>query len=226
MTTNTKWVWILIGATGALVVECIFIALYAFILGFPSSPAPDMATVVSQAVQSTQQAVLRVRAATPQPTDTPTPSPNPEPTATAIPSYTVGADVRVGNMQWKVLKAKNMGNVLKATDSNNTGLEKDQRSVGYFVYVEVEAENVGSEPLSIGHLDLYDGKSRKFIPSTDVNAWIPEDLQIFLLDYLNPNVPVHFAEIYQVPKDANRFKLMVSNADPFDTQYVPIDLGF
>ncbi len=140
--------------------------------------------------------------------------------------YQMGEEVVVDEVKWKLVDARDLGSVLKASDSKYPSLSEDKTASGKFVEVTVMVENLGKEMKSVSNLDLMDDQNREFKPAPDASDWIPEDKSLFMLSNLNPNVPFEFIDIYEVPTDAKGFKLKVGDLKLLGDEEALISLGF
>ncbi len=140
-------------------------------------------------------------------------------------TYAVGEDVRVGDVQWKLLSAKDRGNTLKASESRYATIATNKTTSGKFVEITIEVENLGSDMKSVTNLTLVDDKNREYTSSSDTSEWVPEGKELFLLSNLNPNVPQQFTAIYEVPADASALKVKVGDLELLDNEEATINLG-
>lgn len=139
--------------------------------------------------------------------------------------YAVGEDVRVSDVRWKLLSAKDRGDTLKASESRYASIAKNKTTSGKFVEINMEVENLGTEMKSVTNLTLVDGKNREYTSSSDTSEWVPEGKELFLLSNLNPNVPQQFTAIYEVPSDASSLKVKVGDLKLLDNKQAAISLG-
>jgi len=139
--------------------------------------------------------------------------------------YAINQDVRVGDVRWKLLNAKNRGNTLKASESRYATIAKDKTTPGKFVEITMEVENLGSDMKTVTNLTLVDSKGREYTSSTDTSEWVPEGKELVLLTNLNPNVPQQFVDIYEVPVDATTLQAKVGDLDLFKNKAAVISLG-
>lgn len=132
--------------------------------------------------------------------------------------FKVGEDVVVKDVKWKVVKA------WKADQLNDySGAVKP---AGKFVVVNVTVENMGKEMKTASGLKLVDSQSREFISYS--KAFSLQNLgaeSLYLLSNLNPNVPYTFADVYEVPADAEGLKLKVGDLSLLGSDEALIDLG-
>lgn len=146
---------------------------------------------------------------------------NSAPAATAAPaSYSVGQDVNVDEVRWKVVAAEDAGQTLK---SDNDFIPAKKTS-GRYVRVRFELENLSKDMLTFAGLDLLDGQGRTFKSSSDLFAFIPED-ESCVLENLNPNIAKTCTAIYEVPVDSTGLQAQVSDLKMFGSQQALIDLG-
>ena len=142
-------------------------------------------------------------------------------------TYSVGEDVKVKDIRWKVISAEDKGDTLKGTDSKYPDYEKDKKATGNskFIKLTMEVENQSKDMKSVSDLKIKDDQGREFTHSSDVISWIPEDKEIFILSNLNPNVTQQFIDYYEVPKDAKGFKITVGDLEMFSNKSAEINLG-
>jgi predicted RNase H-like nuclease (RuvC/YqgF family) len=120
------------------------------------------------------------------------------------PIYNMGQDVRVADVSWKVREARNRGSVLTSAYDLKT-------TTGKFIQIFVEVENLSKGMKTATNLTLVDNKGREYAPASDVSEWIPQKYELFLISNLNPNVPVVFSDIYEVPEDATGLMVKVGD---------------
>ena len=118
----------------------------------------------------------------------------------------VGEDVRVGDVRWKVLGAKDLGNKLPDKFGGT------KKTPGRFIGVAIEVENLSKDPLTFMERKLCDKDGRTFSSLPDA-VWYFGDATVFILENINPNVPRRFAQVYEVPHDASDFVVLVSNLE-------------
>jgi len=139
--------------------------------------------------------------------------------------YAVGDDVRVGDVNWKLISARERGNTLKASESRYATIATDKTTTGKFIEITMEVENVGTDMKSVTSLTLIDDKNREYTSSSDTSEWIPEEKGLYILSNLNPNVPQQFMDIYEVPADASSLRVKVGDLELFDDNEASISLG-
>jgi len=142
-----------------------------------------------------------------------------------VKTYSKSETFKVGDVQWKLIDARDRGDTLKASESRYASVASDKTTTGKFVEITVEVENFGTDMKSVTNLTLIDDKNREFTSSSDTSEWIPEGKELFLLSNLNPNVPQQFIDIYEVPADATGLKVMVGDLEIFGGDEALINLG-
>lgn len=137
--------------------------------------------------------------------------------------YAINQDVRVGDIRWKLLSARDHGSILKGSESKYPTYQEDKTSSGRFIEINIEVENVGTDQETTIGVELTDSKGRDYSSGPFVE-WIPDDKSI-LLTTLNPNVTKQFKDIYEVPADAADLKVKVGDLNPFTSKEALINLG-
>jgi hypothetical protein len=132
----------------------------------------------------------------------------------------MGQDVKVGDVRWKVLEARELGRELK---SDNQFVESKTTS-GRFIQVRFEIENQGAEPLNYGGVDILDDKGRTFNPFQERFYFIPDGEEC-LIDQLNPNLSKVCLEIFELPPDAKGLRLVVGDLKLFGSDEQQFILG-
>lgn len=138
----------------------------------------------------------------------------------ALAAFTVGQDVQVDEVRWKVLAAADLGTVLKSKNQ----FVKDKTTGGHFVQVRFELENLSKDMLTFAGLDLVDDQARTFKPSGDAFQFIPTE-EACVLENLNPNVAKTCTAIYEVPANATGLKAQAGDLKLLGDQSALIDLG-
>lgn len=137
--------------------------------------------------------------------------------------YVADQDVRVGDIRWKLLLARDHGHSLKGSESKYPTFQDDKTSSGRIIEINMEVENLGSDQDLTTSVELTDSKGRDF-SSGSFYEWIPEDQSLTLVT-LNPNVTKKFRDYYEVPTDATDLKVKVGDLNPFTNKEALIDLG-
>lgn len=135
-------------------------------------------------------------------------------------SYRVGQDVKVGDIRWKIIEAKDEGQTL---NSDNEFIE-DKTTSGKFIRITFEIENQSKDMKSFVGLDLVDSQGREFINSSDGLMFIEQDKHC-VLENLNPNIVKQCQAIYEVPTDATGLKANVGDLEMLGGDEAFIDLG-
>jgi len=135
-------------------------------------------------------------------------------------NYSVGQDVQVGEVRWKILSVTDEGQTLK---SDNQFID-DLTTSARFVRVTFEMENLSKDMLSFAGLDLVDDQNREFTRSSDAISFI-ENGQECILENLNPNVPKVCQDIYEIPANAIGLKARAGDLKLFGNNEALIDLG-
>jgi hypothetical protein len=159
--------------------------------------APAAEQQAARAPTATAEQDKAAEAEPPAATRTRAPTKTPLPTRTPVPLPVVGAEVKVGDITWKVLSAQNLGKLIK---SNNQFI-KDLKTSGSFVAVRYEVANAGTREVFYLTPDLLDESGRRFGSTSDAIFHIPEDEQC-LLEQINPGITKTCQGIYEVPADA------------------------
>lgn len=142
----------------------------------------------------------------------PTPTRTPPPRATPVifqvgteeNPYPEGSIVQMGDVRWEVLSVSSRKSL-----PASFGGERTAR--GRYVVVSIEVENLGGGKRSVTNPHLLDDEGRVFVSSNDVFQVKPD--QIFLIEYLSPNLPFQYTDVYDVPYAANGLMMQVSNLE-------------
>lgn len=85
-------------------------------------------------------------------------------------------------------------------------------------------ENLSKEMKSVSSLKLIDSQGREFSPTSKSVDGLGAK-KFFVIENINPNVPLAFADAWDVPKDATGLKLVVNDLSLFGSNASQIDLG-
>lgn len=194
---------------GSLIVIGLFIAL-VIVVGImaPKSPASQTRTNAVPTWTATGAPMAQKVSATP----------TLPPASTAAPS--IGQDVLVDEVRWKILSAENLGN--KLTDDNQ--FTDDVTTSGKFIKVRFEVENRSKEMLSFAGLDLVDDKGRKYTRSSGADLAIPREERCFI-ENINPSITKVCSQIYEVPSDAAGLQADAGDLKMLGDAHVMITLG-
>lgn len=110
--------------------------------------------------------------------------------------------ITVGDVEWKIVSAENIGSVIK---SGNQFIEDCKTDSGSYVKLIVSVKNNRKEMFSIMNLNIFDDQDRKYITSSDVSMCVKDTL--FILDNINPGIEKSYTAIYEIPADAKNLKL-------------------
>ena len=146
--------------------------------------------------------------------DKPAEPANPEPAPA-----TIGQDLTIGQVRWKVLEAKDLGQELKAE------FLEPKTTSGKFILVRFEVENQKSEALTYAGIELVDNKDRTFDNYSEQFGFIP-DGESCVLEQLNPNISRTCSEIFEVPADAAGLRAKLGDLELFGGEEIQVDLGF
>lgn len=142
-------------------------------------------------------------------------------TPPAISNPTVGTDVIVGSVRWKVVAAENLGTRVK---SGNQFID-DLVTTGQFISVRFELENQGTDPLTYIGTKLIDRQGREFQSSSDALFFVPDN-EFCVFENLNPNITRVCTEIFETASDSEDIHLKVDDLKLFGNGEDLISLGF
>ena len=128
-------------------------------------------------------------------------------------------DIQVGEVKWKVIKAWTTEQL-----NNYSGPIKP---AGKFLVVNVVVENLGKEMKTVSGLKVIDDQEREFTSYS--GSFGIEELgaeSLYIIENINPNVPLTFADVYEIPADAQGLKLIVGDLSLIGNDEELIDLGF
>lgn len=148
----------------------------------------------------------------------PSGSQNEPPEPTALP--TLGQDVIVGDVRWRIVSVENLGNLLQ----HDNPYIADLTTQGTFIKVQFQIENLSNDMISYAGADLVDNQGRTFTSSADAFMFIPEAEQNIIVSNLNPNVPRTVTEIYEVPGEAAGLQFHAGDLELFGNDEAFIDL--
>lgn len=130
----------------------------------------------------------------------------------------VNENIQVGDVKWKVIKAWSANQL-----SDYSGTVKP---AGKFVVVNVVVENMGKDMKTVSNLKVIDDQDREFTSYS--KSFGLQNLgaeSLYVLSNINPNVPLTFADVYEVPADAKGLKLKVGDLSLLGNNSALIDLG-
>jgi hypothetical protein len=129
--------------------------------------------------------------------------------------------VIVGDLEWVVTSAKDLGSSLKNNYLDGDDCVSDN---GKFIEVEVKVKNHGKTQKNITNLDIYDSEKNAFSTSFDVFECVASDY--FLGGNINPGLEKKLKLVYEVPTTSSDFRLKVEDFDFLSTKHQYISLGF
>jgi hypothetical protein len=133
-------------------------------------------------------------------------------------AYTLNDQVTVGDVKWVVTSATTKTSLAGAFSGTET-------TQGKFVVINVTVENLGKDMKSMSNLKLVDSQGREFTSSSKSYKNLGAE-QLYILQNLNPNLPYTFADVYEVPADAEGFSVVVGDLAFFGDDEAKIGLGF
>jgi hypothetical protein len=174
-----------------------------------ASTAEPQAGQLSQAIPTANVAPTKSAAKS-------TATPKPAEQGTAKNPYPRGAVVTVGEAKWKVLDATIRGRIPEEYGN------KFLTAQGKYVVVIAEVENIGKQAKSVTQLDLVDSQGREFRSLSDR---FKLDTKQVLIETLNPNMPLKYASVFDVPSDAEGLTVTVSDLSLFGARKAFVSLG-
>lgn len=130
----------------------------------------------------------------------------------------VSEDLQIGMVKWNVVKA---WETTQLTDYSGV-----IKPTGKFVVINVRVENLDKEMKTVSGLKLVDNQNREFISYSKSSLLKNLGAEpLFLISNINPNVPLVFADVYEVPADAKGLKLRVGDLSLLGSDEGFIDLG-
>jgi len=136
----------------------------------------------------------------------------------AVPVAKLNEDIQVGDVKWKVIKAWTASQL-----SDYSGAVKP---AGKFLVVNVVVENLGKDMKTVSNLKVVDDKGREFTSYS--KSFVFQNLgadSLYILSNINPNVPLTFADVYEIPADAQGLKLEVGDLSLLGNGEGLVDLG-
>ena len=136
--------------------------------------------------------------------------------------YSTGESITINNeVNWKILSAKDLGDILEAIDR----WSDNKTTTGKFIKVRFTVKNVGKEMKTITDLRLFDNEDREFTIYSESFGYIEDEEELFLLDNINPGLERTYTVVYEVPADSKDFILEITNLE-FMSDKAYISLGF
>ena len=133
-------------------------------------------------------------------------------------SYGLNDEVIVGDVKWTVTDAYTKTSLAGAFGGTET-------TQGQFVVINATVENLGTDMKSMSNLTLVDSQGREFTSSSSSFKNLGAE-QLYILENLNPNLPFTFADVYEVPADAEGLYVVAGDLSFFGSEEANISLGF
>jgi hypothetical protein len=133
-------------------------------------------------------------------------------------------NVIVGNIDWKIIEVKDLGNSIRPDNANYL-----QSKIGKFVYLRFTVKNSGQNSVTIYDLNIIDSKGHVYSICLPAYAYIG-NTETCAVAEVRPNVSETFSATFDIPVDSTGLVLQVT-----DLLYPPtsslgqksyIDLGF
>ncbi len=121
--------------------------------------------------------------------------------------YKKGEAVRTGDLEWKILAAKNLGGY---APSNNMFVE-DARTEGYFVLIKISIKNKGREAEMVrdSGIDLVDSRKRVFNTYPGQRFYVPRGAAVLDWERIPPGLSRIFYVVFEVAQDSKDLKLRI-----------------
>jgi regulator of replication initiation timing len=111
--------------------------------------------------------------------------------------YHLGDVARVGDIEWLISDAREVGSDLKSSLG-----EHRHRADSKFIWIKGRVVNrAKKEVRTLGAIPLIDDKGREYTPIDDQMFFLDAGVNTLEFEALRPDVPVDFEAIYEVPKD-------------------------
>jgi hypothetical protein len=112
-------------------------------------------------------------------------------------------------------EARDFGDTLKGSQSNNPQWQKDLKTTERFIRVSIAAQNKGKENLKNGSWDIeniVDSEGRNYVPIDNAREWLPE--KNLCGELLKPEFnPIPCVKIYEVSKISTGLKIRIKNSN-------------
>jgi len=113
--------------------------------------------------------------------------------------------ITFGNLKWNIIELKELSSHL----TSNSLWAENKTTSNKFVSIIIEVENISSEAIDSDEPKLIDSKERIFSKLGNYYFYTDENLKTGTK--WQPNMPVKYQVIYEVPKDATGFGVVVFN---------------
>ncbi|OGZ75238.1 MAG: hypothetical protein A3G45_01590 [Candidatus Staskawiczbacteria bacterium RIFCSPLOWO2_12_FULL_37_15] len=128
----------------------------------------------------------------------------------------------LGDIKFIFMQARDMGNVLKGTESRNSSWQKDLTTTEKFIKVTIGAQNKGlvnikEQVWNVG--DIVDSDGRNFVPlQYNIDSWLPDPNLCGAL--LKPEFePAPCVKIYEVSRISKGLKIQVISLKKVGNEY-------
>ncbi|MCC7304022.1 DUF4352 domain-containing protein [bacterium] len=133
--------------------------------------------------------------------------------------YAKGESVKVGDITWKIVEAKNLGSKLKSTYGGDSCISES----GNYIYVKVTATNNTKDMVTVSGLTVYDSEKRELSGASDVFGCIKD--QLFVLENINPGISKTLIQVFEAPKDAKGLVFHATDLKFLNVNEAYISLG-
>ena len=137
--------------------------------------------------------------------------------------WPVDTEVNDGEIIWKILSAKNIGNTLKSTNM----FYDDKTTPGKFIKVEANIKNIGTDTIDTTFLTfkILDSNFREFSELAEAFAYIEDEDSLEVIEEINPGMERNYTFIFEVPLDAEGFMFEATDLELFMESKTYISLG-
>ena len=137
--------------------------------------------------------------------------------------WPVGTEVNDGEIIWKILSAKNIGNTLKSTNM----FYEDKTTTGKFIKVEANIKNIGTDTIDTTFLTfkILDSNFRESSELAEAFAYIEDEDSLEVIEKINPGMERNYTFIFEVPSDAEGFMFEATDLELFMESKTYISLG-
>jgi hypothetical protein len=126
-------------------------------------------------------------------------------TLTPPATYSINQIVTIGKLaQWTITSVQNLGNDISIPDLPKT-------TPGKFIEVSFMVENLGSKTVTNPSTPtIIDSQKREFQPANNYWYYVPQNAA-FLFPTLQPDIPVQFSIIYELPLDSTGLQFKIND---------------
>jgi hypothetical protein len=152
----------------------------------------------------------RIRSAHVQQTIVNNTTSQPAPIQTSIKN--IGDTFVLGDIQYKILSAKNLGNDLSKYNNFGDGVIGMGTTQGNFIEIKIHAENIGKDEVGVNKISVVDSDDRKFDFSVNPSAMLSisgYEMYGMYPDYegVKPGLSEDFVALFEVSKQSSGLKL-------------------